>query len=197
MHYVIQSATDRRVLTTDRITLSAQRLTDERGLDGFTMDDLAEAAQVSRRTLFNYFPGKVDAILGVFPALDPDAVAVFRTGGPDHDLVHDLRTLVLPLLQTGLMEREALTRGRRIMLANPRLIARAHECYLDISAQIVEHIGVREGPRFVSLRARVAVSVLAALFDSALAEYLDDPDERPIDVHFDESLRTARSLLGA
>ena len=197
MHYVIKSATDRRVLTTDRITLSAQRLTDERGLDGFTMDDLAEAAEVSRRTLFNYFPSKVDAVLGVFPTLDADAVAVFRAGGPDHDLVEDLRSLILPLLRTGLPEREALARGRRIMLANPRLIARAHECYTDISAQVVEHIVVREGPSFVSLRARVAVSVLAALFDSALEEYLVDPGERPIDFHFDESLRTARSLLGA
>ncbi len=161
------------------------------------MDDLAEAAEVSRRTLFNYFPSKVDAVLGVFPTLDDDAVAVFCAGGPDHDLVEDLRSLILPLLRTGLPEREALARGRRIMLANPRLIARAHECYIDISAQVVEHIVVREGPTFVSLRARVAVSVLAALFDSALEEYLIDPDERPIDFHFDESLRTARSLLGA
>lgn len=194
---MIKSATDRRVLTTDRITVCAQRLTDDRGLDGFTMDDLADAAEVSRRTLFNYFPSKVDAVLGVFPALDPAAVAVFRTGGPDQDLVQDLRTLVLPMLSTGMLEREVLARGRRIMLANPRLIARAHECYIDISAQVVEHIGVREGPTFVALRARVAVSVLAALFDSALEEYLVDADERPIDFHFDESLRTARSLLGA
>mgnify|MGYP003918557135 CR=1 FL=1 len=183
--------------TADRITLCAQRLTDESGLDGFTMDDLAAAAEVSRRTLFNYFPGKVDAVLGLFPTLDPDAVEVFCAGGPDHDLVQDLRTLVAPLLRTEMLERETLARGRRIMLANPRLIARAHECYIDISAQVVEHIATREGPTFAALRARVAVSVLAALFDAALEEYLLDPDERPIAVHFDESLRTARSLFGA
>ena len=197
LHYVIKSATDRRVLTTDRITLCAQKLTDESGLDGFTMDDLAAAAEVSRRTLFNYFPSKVDAVLGLFPTLDPEAVDVFCAGGPDEDLVHDLRTLVLPLLRTELLERDVLARGRRIMLANPRLIARAHECYIDISAQIVEHIATREGPTFAALRARVAVSVLAALFDSALEEYLVDDDERHFAFHFDESLRTARSLFGA
>lgn len=193
---MIKSATDRRVHTTDRITVCAQKLTDERGLDGFTMDDLAVAAEVSRRTLFNYFPGKVDAVLGVFPTLDSDAVDVFCAGGPHQDLVQDLRALVLQLLRTEMLEREALARGRRIMLANPRLIARVHECYIDISAQIVEHIATREGPTFAARRARVAVSVLAALFDSALEEYLVDNDERPIAFHFDESVRTARSLLG-
>jgi len=194
---VIKSATQRRSETSDRITLCAQKLTDEQGLDGFTMDDLAEAAAVSRRTLFNYFPGKVDAVLGLFPVLDPDAVAVFCAGGPHHDLVQDLRALVVPLLRTEMMGRDVLARGRRIMLANPRLIARAHECYTEISAEVVDHIATREGPTFAALRARVAVSVLAALFDSALDEYLVDPEERPILVHFDESLRTARSLLGA
>ena len=72
LHFVSESATGLRELkkveTTRRITLCAQRLTDERGLDGFTMDDLAEAAEVSRRTLFNYFPGKVDAVLGAAPS---------------------------------------------------------------------------------------------------------------------------------
>ena len=43
----------------------------------------------------------------------------------------------------------------------------------------------------------MAVSVLAALFDSALDEYLVDDEERPIAFHFDESVRTARSLLGS
>ncbi len=194
---MIKSAADRRVLTADRIMLCAQRLTDESGLDGFTMDDLAAAAEVSRRTLFNYFPSKIDAVLGVFPTLDPDDVAVFCAGGPDHDLVQDLRTLVLPLMRTETLERDALARGRRIMLANPRLVARVHEGYVDLSSQIVGHIATREGAAFAALRARVAVGVLAALFDSALEEYLVDPDERPIAFHFDESLRTARSLLGA
>ena len=40
------------------------QLTQGRGLDGWTMEDLAGAAEVSRRTLFNYFSSKVDAVLG-------------------------------------------------------------------------------------------------------------------------------------
>lgn len=189
--------TGRRAATAERITLCAQRLTDEHGLDGFTMDDLAAEADVSRRTLFNYFPSKVDAVLGPVVELDPDAVAVFRAGGPDHDLLRDLRALVLPLVNDRLLDRETAARSKRILRAEPRLIARVHAFYEDLSAEVVDHIVAREDAGFESRRARVAVALLAALFDAALAEYLDDGRRRSFVHHFDEALRTAHSLLGS
>ncbi|HYF72879.1 MAG TPA: TetR family transcriptional regulator, partial [Nocardioides sp.] len=70
-----------------RIHRRALELTDERGLDGWTMDDLAAVSDVSRRTLFNYFPGKVDAVLGGTPELPADALEVFHGGGPTGRLV--------------------------------------------------------------------------------------------------------------
>lgn len=197
MHSVIDSATKRRVENANRITLHAQTLADQHGLDGFTMDDLATAADVSRRTLFNYFPGKIDAVLGDFPGLDEESIAVFVAGGPHGDLVADLRSLIAPLFDTAMLGRDVLARGRRVMLANPRLLTHVHERYTELSAQVVGHVIEREGPTFASLRARVAVSLLAALFDASLESYLVDADERSLGFHFDESLRTARSLLGA
>lgn len=194
---MVESATQRKLVTSERITLCAQVLADEHGLDGFTMDELATAADVSRRTLFNHFPGKVDAVLGPRVSLDEDAVAVFRDGGPDHDLLRDLRTLVLPLFETKAMDREVLQRRRRILIANPRLIVAVHEFYEKLSAEVVGHIAVREGPAFAARRAQVAVKLLAALFDSALESFLGDTRNRTITFHFDECLRTARSLLGS
>ncbi len=80
--------------TSHRITLCAQRLTDEHGHDGFTMDDLADAAEVSRRTLFNYFPSKTDAVLGAPPEIPDAVVDTFRAGGPHGHLIDDLTELV-------------------------------------------------------------------------------------------------------
>ncbi len=145
---MIDSAIDRKSATTERITLCAQRLTDAHGIDGYTMDDLAKAAEVSRRTLFNYFPSKVDAVLGVWPTLDDDDVDEFRAGGPDHDLLQDLRTMVLPLFESELTDREMLEVRRRMLLGNPRLLIQVHARYESLSAEIVEHIAVREGPTF-------------------------------------------------
>jgi AcrR family transcriptional regulator len=65
-----QSATsreERRQATSYRISVCAQQLTEQHGLEGFTMEELAEAAGVSRRTLFNYYPSKIDAVLGASP----------------------------------------------------------------------------------------------------------------------------------
>lgn len=192
-----QSATSRRQQTAHRITLAAQELTDARGLDGFTMDELAQACEVSRRTLFNYYDGKVDAVLGLWPDPDESVLAEFAAGGPAGDLVDDLRTLVLRLLDGDISERASLDRGRRVLRGNPRLLSAVHTKYVELSAQIVGLIEHREGPTFGSVRARIAVAILASILDTALDEYLADPLDRPIAHHVDEALRTARSLLGA
>ena len=98
MHSMADSAISQRDQkrweSSQRITECAQALTVDRGLDGFTMDDLAEAAGVSRRTLFNYFRSKTDAILGVAPDVPDAAVEAFRSGGPHGDLIDDLIELV-------------------------------------------------------------------------------------------------------
>lgn len=49
--------------TREAISLAAARLASERGLDCVTVDDIAEAAGVARRTFRNYFPNKESAIL--------------------------------------------------------------------------------------------------------------------------------------
>lgn len=172
------------------------RLADEHGLDGWTMDDLAEAAEVSRRTLFNYFPGKLDAVLGDWPGFEDEMLAEFRAGGPHRDLVLDLRTLVMPLLDAKIADRAWLDCSKRVLLASPRLLTVAHERYEALSAEVVEHILVREGATFGAAGAKVAIALLAALFDAALDGYLHDEGQHDFVHHFDHALRTARTLLG-
>lgn len=48
------------------IVVAAAALARERGLSGFTVNDLAKEAGVSRRTIFNHFSGTEDAVLGSF-----------------------------------------------------------------------------------------------------------------------------------
>jgi AcrR family transcriptional regulator len=198
MHSVTESATSRagrRQATSYRIQVCAQQLAEEHGLDGFTMDELAEAAGVSRRTLFNYYPGKIDAVLGIAPELSEEALEQFRSRGAGSNLVNDLRDLGNELLNAQELNREDVARGRRLLLANPRLLAAAHDRFFTISGQIVEEIRDREGAAFDAHRAQIAVRLLAALFDAALDGFLADPDERPLADAYDDALHAARQLL--
>ncbi len=196
---MIKSANGRaasRRETSRHIARCALRLADERRLDGFTMDDLAEEAGVSRRTLFNYFPGKVDAVLGPVPEPPPEALELFGSGGPHGDLVQDLGELVNAMLAAEQLDREDVARHRRLLLADPKLLAATHDRMLRLSELVVEATIAREGPDFRRRRARVAVALLAALFDTALEDFLTDPRKRELPHHFNDSLRTARELLG-
>ena len=150
------------------------------GFDGFTMQELAEAADVSRRTLFNYYPSKTDAVLGVPPTLSETSLEQFRSRGAGSSLLQDLSDLGNDLLDAQELNREDLTRARGILLENPRLLAAAHDRFLGLSAQIVEEIRDREGGAFDAHRAQVAVRLLGAMFDAALDSFLADPDERPL-----------------
>src|SRR3546814_12474845 len=64
----------KRADTHARIQAEAMRLFIERGFEATTLDDIAEAAFLSRRTLFHYFESKEEIVLS-HTAEFPDAIA--------------------------------------------------------------------------------------------------------------------------
>ncbi len=198
MHFVTESATLREIKrweTSSRITLCAQRLTDEHGLDGFTMDELGAAAGVSRRTLFNYFPSKTDAVLGEAPEIPDADLATFTAGGPHGNLVDDVAELARIALAVKQPERESLELRRRVLNSNPRLLAAAHERFEAVTEEFATCVLEREGAGFGVGRARLLLRLLLALFDAALVELLEDQTGRTLVEVFEDQLVAARSLF--
>ena len=70
--------TRKRLATRQRISDVATRLFIERGFDGVTVDEIAEAADVARMTVFNHFSRKED----MFFDLDEEGREIQST--PDH-----------------------------------------------------------------------------------------------------------------
>jgi AcrR family transcriptional regulator len=181
--------------TEQRIHRCALVLTDERGLDGWTLEDLAEAADVSRRTLFNYYPGKTDAVLGGPPALPVDALATFDAGGPTGRLVDDLAALAGGVLAEKDFDPALAATARRIVLGNPRLLALVHERFECVMQEVVDHILAREGRDFGEQRARLLVRILVALFDDAVHQVQSAPSGDSIADHLARNISQARDLL--
>ncbi len=189
------SRAGRRETTSHRITSDARALVLERGLDGFTMDELAERVGVSRRTLFNYFPGKDDAVLGGTPRIDEDLLATFSAGDPTRSLVEDLARVVRAVLESNPESRDDMARGRRVMIENPRLIALAHQRLAECVESYMVYVERREGEAFSRTRVDVALAVVLACVHLAMDRFLADGVEDSLPALFATTIDTARDLM--
>ena len=177
----LQEKKERTKLTIQRKAID---LTLERGLAGFTMQELADAAGVSRSTLFNYFPGKVDAVLGVSKSDDAGAAELERmlddllvAATPLEDAAKQVQA-ILSLLELG-DEYKAIY---RLMLQAIERESKLKEAFDANNRQTVVWVASRLEQRFgdaVSPSDRELVAALVgSLLQEAIARYLDaSPDQ--------------------
>lgn len=84
----------KKVQTWRTIRAAAFRLIEERGYDAVSVEDIATAANVSRSTMFNYFPTKEAIVLDP----DPQAPEVWRALLREHGDVRPLWTALQQVL---------------------------------------------------------------------------------------------------
>lgn len=104
---------------------AAQELVVEQGLDATTVEAICSRAGVSRRTFFNYFDTKDEAVLGMSgdEELVPVAVReVFVTGGPTGNFSDDLVELVRGMLGAKRITRADAHRRHAVLHREPGLI---------------------------------------------------------------------------
>ena len=185
----------KRLATARGISEHAMALTLDHGLEGWTMEDLAVAAGVSRRTLFNYVSAKVDALIGPPPVLNPEAVATFVAGGPHGSLLDDLLVLAHAILSDEDIDPSTVRRRRELLTTTPRLLVMVTERFEQVTRDLTEQILAREGAAFGVHRARLLVRLLVAAFDACLDEVAERPAERSILEAYDDVVAEARRLL--
>jgi AcrR family transcriptional regulator len=81
--------------TRQLIAESALRLFIERGFDEVTVAEVAEAADVSEGTVFNYFPTKEDLFFGGRRAFESEVIEAVRGRAPGVSVIDAFRHLVL------------------------------------------------------------------------------------------------------
>ena len=171
-----------RTIDPDAVSLVALRLFDDQGFDAVSMDDVAAAAGVSRRSLFRLFPNKAALVWGGLdefaarfrealrsrPADEPSAVALraaYRIGATFPD------------------DAVEVTRHRlRVIRANPSLEHVGAATVTALTDEILRYVAERDGVTADDLAVAVRAHTLAAAASAALTWWALRGDGRPEDV---------------
>ncbi len=103
----------KKAKTKAAIQQHALRLFHEQGYEATTVEQIAEAAEISPSTFFRYFPTKEDVVLEDF--MDPAMIEAFRAQPPEkkpvqaiRDAIHEVFSSLSPEETEIEMERQAL-----------------------------------------------------------------------------------------
>src|SRR5918997_1727322 len=138
---------DRKKLETHRaLSTAARELALARGLDRLTVEDIADAADVSVRTFFNYFSCKEEALVGVEPAVLDELGAELRERPASEGPLEALRAV----LATGVDDvTEAVRRWSlrtELVRRHPSLLPRHLAALAETAAPLVRALPARLGP---------------------------------------------------
>ncbi|MFD9461295.1 TetR/AcrR family transcriptional regulator [Streptomyces sp. NPDC060027] len=138
----------------------------EKGFDAVSVAEVAAAAEISKPTLFRYFPSKEDLVLHRFADHETEAARVVEEGrAAGRSAIDALREHFLDGLRcddpvTGLSEHPAVLAFQRLLYGTPSLVARLYG-YLERSeAALAEALAEPLGD---TLDARLAAGQITAV----------------------------------
>ena len=190
-----ESLREQRKRETSRaLTAAARRLTTEKGFAGFTVEELCAEVGVSRRTFFNYFESKENAVFG-FAVIDSRQEALEETflteSGP---LLDDF--LRLTILRFGLFNPlEDAAELFAVVEQEPRLLKAAFEQIAKNERRDTELIARRMGAvADAELRAEVMVHSVGALVRLSMDQLLHHHSTDSFEDLITRRLELARSV---
>lgn len=184
--------------TAMRIYRTAIELFTERGFDDVSVQQIADAADVSKMTVFNYFGSKEDLVFRPMEEHFGDAARAVRGRRPDESAVDAVRRQLLELVEArdpsvGLHSEPFARMVRRLVVQTPALMERAflgaQKGTRDLAGLLAEETGD-------VMLATVAAAMLSAARNALVEENhrrIDD-GESPEEVAADAPERVRRAF---
>jgi AcrR family transcriptional regulator len=154
----------------------------ERGFEEVTVAEIAEAAGVSKMTVFNYFPRKEDLFLDRHADRLAELTTVLRSRAEGVSAVEALRRHQQALLASGHPLSGAITGGPGfwwVLTSSPALMARWYEQEREIAEAFAEVFVAETGEVFRSrMVAGLLTTAITAIFSHAMGRIIagDDPE---------------------
>ncbi|WP_067173573.1 TetR/AcrR family transcriptional regulator [Microtetraspora niveoalba] len=134
---------------------AAMRLTVEFGLDNVTVEAIADAANISRRTFSNYFAGKEDALLYGEQRRVWSLVTAFRERPAEESAWQALLNAMRSLYEEMGEPNREWALQTRLAKQHPSLLARQMANHVRVERELAQAIAVREGTEPDASRPRV------------------------------------------
>jgi AcrR family transcriptional regulator len=171
--------------TREQIARVAMKLFLKRGFDTVTVAEVAEAADVSEKTVFNYFPAKEDLVFPHGEERFADLVDRIRERPPGTSVVEPFRATTREFLdQVANGNVDDLTARPRLVMQSPALRERLSVWFEREAALLAPVIaaaaGDKEGRIVPAVVARTLAWTHRTTFRAAVTRLLDGEDQRRV-----------------
>ncbi|HEY0260921.1 MAG TPA: mycofactocin system transcriptional regulator [Lacisediminihabitans sp.] len=164
--------------STSRAQLShiALQLFIERGFDETTVDQIASAAGIGRRTFFRYFSSKNDLPWGDFDAGLEDMRAYLRSSSGELSLIDALVAAVIEFNRFPAEEIPYHRKRMELLLTVPTLLAHSALRYVEWRQVVADYAASRLGVERDSLEPQAIAWIFLGVSLSAYEQWLKDED---------------------
>ncbi|WP_243061861.1 TetR/AcrR family transcriptional regulator [Humibacter sp. RRB41] len=163
----------------EQAALIALRLFDERGYDEVSMEDVARAAGMSRRSLFRYFPRKADLVWSGAAEAQTDIRGALARARPEASTIDALRAAYATALDFSEDQWEATRRRLLLIQRHPSLYDAVRGQLDDQRELLASFIAEREGLARESLLVHVLTDAVSAASFSALVWWASGDERSP------------------
>jgi AcrR family transcriptional regulator len=167
---------------------AAVRLAIERGLDELTVEAIADAAGVSRRTFSNYFAGKEDALLYGDEQRTETLLEAFSARPPGESSWTALRHAVQVMYEGRGEPDPRWAVQTRLARRHPSVLGRQLAQFATIERRLAERIADRDGLPGTSVRARVIAAAFLTSMRIASQLWTDAQPPRSLAAFIDQTL---------
>lgn len=160
----------------------AFELFEERGFEATTVDDIARAAGIGRRTFFRYFESKNDVVWGSFTEQLELMRRQFEARGDHQPLMEAVRTVVVDFNRVDPAEIPWHRRRMELILRVPALQAHSTLRYAQWRAVVAEFVARRLGVRQDGLLPQAIAYAALGVALAAYEHWLAHADSQLVDI---------------
>ena len=147
----------KRQQTRERLTRVAMALFLARGFEATTLDDIASAADISRRSFFHYFASKEDVVFAWQEESSAALIAAVAARPANESMLTAAENAISAMVRQ-LEPGEAMAMAQ-LKRDNPALQARDQVKYEKLERALAEALGKRAGRKTERLRARLVAMI--------------------------------------